>query len=240
MARLLYIFPHPDDESFGPGPGMARQRREGHEVYLLTLTRGEATSQRETYGYSKPEMADVRTQEMEAVARTLDLTDLTILDYADGELAEVNPLDLEAAVQQHIEQVRPHVVVTYAVHGISGHPDHLVTHAIVKRVYCALKQNGVDYLQRLALFTLSESRSVPRPDHLRASPDEAIDCILSFTEADHERAAAALACYETYQEVVRKQDPLSTVASGIPYEFYQETLRPQATDLCEGLAENAA
>ncbi|MEM8600085.1 MAG: PIG-L family deacetylase, partial [Bacteroidota bacterium] len=36
---LLYVFPHPDDESFCPGPAMARQAREGHAVHLLTLTR---------------------------------------------------------------------------------------------------------------------------------------------------------------------------------------------------------
>ncbi len=35
--RILYIFPHPDDESFGPARAMAAQRRQGHDVYLLTL-----------------------------------------------------------------------------------------------------------------------------------------------------------------------------------------------------------
>ena len=38
--RILYVFPHPDDESFGPARAMATQRRQGHEVYLLTLTGG--------------------------------------------------------------------------------------------------------------------------------------------------------------------------------------------------------
>lgn len=32
--RILYIFPHPDDESFGPARAMAAQRRQGHDVYL--------------------------------------------------------------------------------------------------------------------------------------------------------------------------------------------------------------
>ena len=48
--RILYIYPHPDDESFGPAGVMAKQRREGHEVHLLTLTRGGATRQRHRYG----------------------------------------------------------------------------------------------------------------------------------------------------------------------------------------------
>ena len=50
--RILYVFPHPDDESYGPGHAMHKQRRQGHEVYLLTLTRGGATRQRLKYGYT--------------------------------------------------------------------------------------------------------------------------------------------------------------------------------------------
>ncbi len=62
--KILYIFPHPDDESFGPARAMSKQRRQGHEVYLLTLTRGGATKQRFKYGYSIEEMGEVRYREM--------------------------------------------------------------------------------------------------------------------------------------------------------------------------------
>jgi hypothetical protein len=50
--RILYVFPHPDDEAFGPSRAIAAQRRQGHEVFLLTLTRGEATKFRHHFGWS--------------------------------------------------------------------------------------------------------------------------------------------------------------------------------------------
>ncbi len=39
--RLLFAFPHPDDESFGPGGTIARYAREGAEVHYVCATRGE-------------------------------------------------------------------------------------------------------------------------------------------------------------------------------------------------------
>ena len=57
--KILYIFPHPDDESFGPANAMSKQRRQGHEVHLLTLTKGGATRQRHKYGYSVEEMGEL-------------------------------------------------------------------------------------------------------------------------------------------------------------------------------------
>ncbi|HEX7343805.1 MAG TPA: PIG-L family deacetylase, partial [bacterium] len=50
--RILYIYPHPDDESFGPARVISKQKRQGHEVYLLTLTRGGATKQRFKFNYT--------------------------------------------------------------------------------------------------------------------------------------------------------------------------------------------
>ena len=233
--RVLYIFPPPDDESFGPAPVLARQRRQGHEVYLLTLTRGEATSQREKYGYSKDEMGQVRYAEMQDVALALDLTGLTVLDFPDGALADLNPLDLEAAIRRHIEQVHPAVVVTYAVHGISGHPDHLVAHAVVKHVYCALQAEGHTYLKRLALFTLPAEGRADRPSHLRGSPPEAIDCVVSFAEEDRGRAEEALACYRTYQDVIEEQQPLRTVEDGVCFSLFGEGHEPPLRSLVEAL-----
>ncbi len=235
MSRILYVFPHPDDESFGPAPAIARQQREGHEVCLLTLTRGEATSQRERYGYSKAEMGDVRYREMQCVARVLGLADLTVLGFADGELAELDPRLLEDAVAAHVARVRPDVVVTYVAHGISAHPDHLTTHAVVKRVYCALRAEGAAYLRRLALFTLRDPGRPGRPPHLRGTPEDALDAVVTFTDDDRRRGEEALACYETYREVVEAHRPLDTVADGVCFVCFQERHRPPLADLTSGL-----
>ena len=72
--RLLYVFPHPDDESLGPARAMAAQRRQGHEIYLLTLTSGEATKVRHKFGWTLEQMGDARAREMLEVKKTLDLT----------------------------------------------------------------------------------------------------------------------------------------------------------------------
>ena len=137
--KLLYIFPHPDDESFGPAPAISAQRRRGDEVYLLTLTRGEATRQRHRLGLSKQEMGEVRYKEMQAVAKVLDLTELTVLDLPDSGFKEMDPREIDATVAREIRRIRPDVVITYPVHGISGFPDHLVIHGEVKRVFLELR-----------------------------------------------------------------------------------------------------
>lgn len=235
MGRILYIFPHPDDESFGPAPALARQQRMGHDVNLLTLTRGEATKQRHVLGYSKEEMADVRSREMSEVARTLNLANLTILDFPDGGLSEMNPLYIESAIEEHIRKIRPDVVVTYPLHGCSRHPDHVVGHTIVKRVFCALRAHGASYLKRLAFFTLPEKAEPGRPEHLQSSPDELIDCIIQFEEEDFRRASAALACYRTYQAVIEEHNPLAQVRPGVHFEIFLERHEPPLEDLFDAL-----
>lgn len=235
MGRILYVFPHPDDESFGPAPAIARQRREGHEVFLLTLTRGEATSQRHKFGLTKEEMAETRLGEMKKVAGILDLSGMTVLDLPDGELDTMDPIELESIVRSEIESVRPDVVVTYITHGCSGHLDHLVTHAVVKRVFCSLRAEDAPYPRRLALFTLDDDADVDRPAHLRGVPRERIDCIIPFTEADRRRGKEALLAYETYRDVVEKHRPLDTVANGVCFVFFGETENGRTDDLLNGL-----
>lgn len=236
MATFLYVFPHPDDECFGPVPGIVRQRRDGHEVHLLTLTRGEATSQRERLGLSKPEMADIRYEEMQDVASTLDLSSLTVLEYPDGRLAELNPLLLETEITDHVHSTEPDVLVTYPVHGISGHPDHLVTHSVVKRVACALRRDGATTPRRLAFFTLPPAPDgTDRPSHLRHSPPELIDCESPIEDVDLETGRDALYCYETYRPVIDEQQPLATIGESLSYEIFGETHDPPLSSLLEAL-----
>jgi LmbE family N-acetylglucosaminyl deacetylase len=230
MATLLYVFPHPDDESFGPAPALAHQRAQGHDVHVLTLTRGEATQQRHRLGLSKEEMGAVRFGEMQHVAKALDLSSLDVLNLPDGELANLSPLTIEDAVTRQLVRLRPDVVITYAVHGVSGHPDHLVTHAVVKRAVCSAVVHDDVPVRRLAFFTLQDN-GTPRPDHLKTSPDEAIDCVVPADEEAFAAAEAALECYETYAPVVEEHRPLETVRNGVCFECFREAPTPRLTDL---------
>jgi LmbE family N-acetylglucosaminyl deacetylase len=129
--NILYIYPHPDDESFGPAAVMAKHRRLGHDVHLLTLTKGGATKVRHDLGLSIAEMGEVRHKEMLDVEKTLGLSGMRVLDLPDSGLKEMDPRIIEKIVAEEIMRVRPNVLVSYPVHGISGFHDHLVAHAVV-------------------------------------------------------------------------------------------------------------
>src|SRR5690606_28984379 len=133
--KIMYIFPHPDDESFGPAGAIHQQIKEGNEVYLLTLTKGGATKVRHQLGLSIKEMGLVRETEMQQVKNVLNISEMKILDYEDGNLAGLNPLILEEEVKKWILAYQPDVVITYPVHGGSGHHDHIALHHAVKRLY---------------------------------------------------------------------------------------------------------
>ena len=204
--RILYVFPHPDDESFGPARAISAQVRAGHEVLLLTLTNGGATKQRHRLGYTGEEMGEVRHREMRYVAKVLGLSDLTVLDLPDRGLKELDPRELEAVVPDPLERIRSDVVVSYPVQGISGFHDHIVTHAVVKRVYVQLRDRGTDYLKRLAFFTLTEDQAeqASGTHWLYGSTPEEIDCIISVDEQDIDTFRRALDCYRTYKAMIKQ------------------------------------
>lgn len=239
MTSYLYVFPHPDDESFGPGPAAARQVREGHELHLLTLTRGGATKQRHRLGYTVREMGRVRERELREAAEVLGFAGVTVLDFPDDGLKEVDPLDLEAAVRREIDRVEPDVLVTYPVHGISGFDDHLVTHAVVKRVFCALRAAGDPRSspapRRLAFFTLGESDRPDGPFDLNTSEPEEIDVAVRLTEEDIEQGKEALDRYETYRPVVEEARPLERLGEVSYYELFGESHDPRLSSLDEDL-----
>ncbi len=237
--KILYIFPHPDDESFGPAMGMSAQQRAGHEIYLLTTTKGGATKQRHRLGLSVEEMGEVRYKEMLEVEKVLGLAGMTVLDMPDSGMKEMDPRDIENAVREEIERIKPDIVVTYPVHGISGFHDHLVMHATVKRVYCEMKDQGADYLKRLAFFTLNETSAKKGNErnvfNLNHTLDELIDCATPVNEEDRQKMRDGLMCYKTYLEVIEKTGVSDIQGEMVHYEFYGEDVKPPAEDIADGL-----
>ncbi|MEL7834241.1 PIG-L family deacetylase [Fodinibius sp. Rm-B-1B1-1] len=235
--KILYVFPHPDDESFGPAPAIATQRRKGHEVYLFTLTRGEATKQRFRLGISKKEMGEIRYKEMQCVEKVLDLNGMTVFDLPDSGLKEMDPADIQEVIRSQVEKIQPDVLVTYAVHGISGFEDHLVSHAVVKSVYCDMKREGYDYPKRLAFFTHFSDKQGEGKFNLTSSKQEDIDCWVEANEEDYNKFLAALDCYETYQEVIEDSNVKEEVGNRVPFEIFQEDYDPPLKDITDQLSD---
>jgi N-acetylglucosamine malate deacetylase 2 len=239
--KILYIFPHPDDESFGPAGAIYQQVSHGHEVHLLTLTRGGATQARFKLNLSINEMGEVRYNEMQKVKAVLGLTSMTILDLPDSGLKEMDPRILELLVAKYIKAIEPNIVITYPVHGGSGFHDHLVTYAVVKRAFLELQEQGLSYLQRLAFFTMPDSDKPsiqsdgwPR---LKLSEQSLIDCVTPLRDIDVEKMKEALLCYESYQETVKKIGVVEKIGRSVHFEIAFEDHKPPLKDITDKIAE---
>lgn len=233
--KILYIYPHPDDESFGPANVMHMQQRLGHKVSLLTLTEGGATKQRHKYNLSIEEMGKVRVKEMYKVAEVLKLSDMTILNLPDSGLKEMDPAEIESVIEEHIEKINPHVIVTYPVHGISGFHDHLVTHAAVKNVFSRMKKEGRG-AKRLAFIALREEQAA-KGLHFRLnhSTESEIDCNITVEDEDHEALHKALDCYTTFQETIAASGVRTILDKTMSFEFFREDFNPPVSDLFYGI-----
>jgi LmbE family N-acetylglucosaminyl deacetylase len=133
--RILAIFAHPDDESFGPAALFAKCARAGAQVYLIVATRGERGNSDVVPAPSPTELGRLREADLRDAARLLGISRLTVLGYEDGTLASVGPDELEAPILQALQRFQPDVVITFGPAGITRHPDHLAIHRAVTSAF---------------------------------------------------------------------------------------------------------
>lgn len=115
MKKLLAVFAHPDDESFGPGGTLAKYAREGVEIHILCATRGEAGGG----------TCEERTKELLGAAKVLGVKRVDFLDLEDGEICNNQYHDLAGKILEKIEAFKPSVILTFDLYGASGHLDHI-------------------------------------------------------------------------------------------------------------------
>lgn len=118
---IVVVLAHPDDESFGMGGTLARYAAQEAAVHLVLATRGEAGIP----GTDSSRAGALREAEARAACAILGVRSLDFLGYLDGQLSQV---DVESAVDRltaRLRLLRPEVVITYGLDGVSGHPDHI-------------------------------------------------------------------------------------------------------------------
>ncbi|MCF6277785.1 MAG: PIG-L family deacetylase [Anaerolineales bacterium] len=134
---ILSVLAHPDDESFGMGGTLALYAQQGHDVYLVCATRGEAGMMDAEYMQGYASIAEKREAELRCAAEKLGLKDVFFLDYRDSGMpgsqdnlhpdAQINApvVEVAAKVVRYIRELKPDVVLTFDPIGGYHHPDHI-------------------------------------------------------------------------------------------------------------------
>jgi len=143
--KLLAIFAHPDDEVFSCGGTLARYADEGHQVTVISATRGEEGEivhpdiNPESYPKG-PERGLLRVNELEETCKALGIYPPIFLDYHDSgfpiEVGLQNPhsfmnadiFKVEEKLLDHIRSIEPEIIITFDPHGMYGHVDHITIH----------------------------------------------------------------------------------------------------------------
>jgi N-acetyl-1-D-myo-inositol-2-amino-2-deoxy-alpha-D-glucopyranoside deacetylase len=149
--RILLVHAHPDDETINNGATMALYAARGAQVTLVTCTRGEegevlvpglshlASAHDDTLGtHREIELANAMIALGVHDYRFLgNFRDSGMMGSPTNNGANVFwQADLDEAASllvKIIDEVQPHILITYDEIGGYGHPDHIKTHLVAMR-----------------------------------------------------------------------------------------------------------
>jgi N-acetyl-1-D-myo-inositol-2-amino-2-deoxy-alpha-D-glucopyranoside deacetylase len=185
--RILLVHAHPDDETINNGATMAMYAALGADVTLVTCTRGEEGEVLvEEHAHKAAAhddlLGDHRVIELADAMKALGVTDHRFLGepnikYRDSGMMDTDPnkrpdcfwqANLDTAAQHLvsvIDEVKPHILITYDEFGGYGHPDHIQAHRVamaaaeksewqIQKIYWnvtprSVIQEGIDKMKEL-------------------------------------------------------------------------------------------
>jgi N-acetyl-1-D-myo-inositol-2-amino-2-deoxy-alpha-D-glucopyranoside deacetylase len=153
--RILLVHAHPDDETINNGATMAKYAAGGAAVTLITCTRGEegevlVPGLAHLASSDQDQLGTHREGELALAMKELGVTDFRFLGaplirFRDSGMMGTEPnnnpdvfwqADIETASQylvEVIEEIKPHIMITYDEFGGYGHPDHIQAHRVAMR-----------------------------------------------------------------------------------------------------------
>lgn len=139
--RWLFVFAHPDDESFAAGGTIAKLSSTGHEVMLACATSGCKGKSGEFQFATREELARHREEELRSACSVLGVAELMLYRYPDGELKSLDPAALAERIRSTIAELKPDAILTFPPDGVTGHSDHIaISQATEKAVVLAEAQ----------------------------------------------------------------------------------------------------
>nr|ADC35955.1 hypothetical protein [uncultured bacterium 98] len=204
---VLFIFAHPDDESFC-GAGLACWCRErGHDVVLVCATRGDAgKAGRAEISGAPADLAAARARELQTAAGIIGIGDIELFDYRDQHLAEAGVDEIRARLVAAIRRTRADVVLTFDPNGFNLHVDHVAISRFTSEAIAAsaddrwLPDTGPGHrVRRLLWISPLPPWEASRARDLASEPG--IDFVLDISPW-RERKAEALRAHRTQHDSI--------------------------------------
>lgn len=184
---MLLVHAHPDDETINNGSTMALYAALGAEITLVTCTRGEegevlVPDLAHLAAHATDSLGDHRVEELAVAMKALGISDHRflgegVIKYRDSGMMGTEPnnrtdvfwkADFDEATNhlvRVIDEVKPHVMITYDEFGGYGHPDHIQAHRVamsaaeksawnIQKIYWnvmpkSVIQEGIDAMKKI-------------------------------------------------------------------------------------------
>ena len=198
---MLLVHAHPDDETINNGATMALYAALGADVTLVTCTRGEEgevliKDLEHLAAHNTDSLGDHRVEELALAMKALGISDHRFLGegrikYRDSGMMGTEPNNRPDVFWQAnfdeatddlvkvIEEVKPHVLITYDEIGGYGHPDHIQAHRVamsaaeksvwnIQKIYWnvmpkSVIQEGIDAMKKIGsdFFGAEKAEDLP-------------------------------------------------------------------------------
>lgn len=137
FKRVLAIYPHPDDETFGKAGALALHAKEGAKITLVCATLGQMGRRMgKPFFANRETLWEIREKEIKDACSVIGIQDLRLWRMLDKTLQFEDPEKLADRVEVVLKDVKPELVYSfypkYAVH-----PDH---NALAEAVILAISR----------------------------------------------------------------------------------------------------
>ncbi|MDW7755931.1 MAG: PIG-L deacetylase family protein [Brevefilum sp.] len=133
--------------------------------------------------------------ELRCACSALGIRQPIVLNYQDGELADINPDKIVSEILAVISQLRPQIMISFGEDGLSGHPDHIAIGRYALEAFNQTKDVNAFY----ALAVPQSIVDVLNMTQIKPVQDSSITHIVDVVEAWNDKMAA-IRCHRTQMD----------------------------------------